>query len=341
MSLSFDDVSHSYGATRALNGVDLTVGRGEIVCLFGASGCGKTTLLRVAAGLERLQKGTVSIDGATIGDVPAERRPVGLVFQDYALFPHRTVAQNVAFGLTEKSAPERKKIVNRELTAFDASEFSEKFPHELSGGQQQRAALARAFAREPKVMLLDEPFASLDVALRRRLRLRLRADLKARDCATLLVTHDPVDALAMGDRIAIMRAGSVIEVAAPAYLYDTPQTLEGATMFPDVETIDGECRNGVFHCVFGAFPTDCANDGPAAAAFRRGALSLAPAGDGAAIVVDRQFAGPDWRMLVAARADPRTTLLVVDAAPIEAGATVAVQAARAGVHIFPKTRPGG
>jgi len=217
MSLGLKDISHRFGETRALNAASLTVAPGELVCLFGPSGCGKTTLLRIAAGLEPLQDGTVELDGALLAkpgrETQPEKRPVGLVFQDYVLFPHLTVEKNIAFGL----AGERhsKLRVTDQLHAFGIAGLARRYPHELSGGQQQRVALARAMARKPKALLLDEPFASIDVALRRRLRGELRRTLKEQNAAVLLVTHDPEEALALGDRIALMRAGEIIEAASP------------------------------------------------------------------------------------------------------------------------------
>ena len=224
--LILEGVSHAYGGVRVVDGVSLAVGRGEIVCLLGPSGCGKSTVLRIAAGLESLQAGTVSIGGRIMADartaVPPEKRGVGLVFQDFALFPHLSVLDNVAFGVAARS-PERRYAAAREaLGKVALSELGHAFPHTLSGGEQQRVALARAMAPRPGVMLLDEPFSDLDVRLRDSVRDRTLAVLKAAGTPTLLVTHDPEEAMRMADTIAVMRAGRIIQTGTPAQVYAQP-----------------------------------------------------------------------------------------------------------------------
>lgn len=296
MSLSLKDISHRFGGTRALVGASLAVAPGELVCLFGPSGCGKTTLLRIAAGLEPLQNGTVELDGALLAqtgrETPPEKRPIGLVFQDYVLFPHLTVEKNIAFGLAGE--PKAKMRVTEQLHAFGIADLARRYPHELSGGQQQRVALARAMARQPKALLLDEPFASIDVALRRRLRGELRRTLKEQNAAVLLVTHDPEEALALGDRIALMRAGEIIETASPEDLFSRPQTPEGARIFPGSQAISGAVKAGVFHAVFGTCPAEHLPDGPALAVLRADAVTAQPDDAGSFRVVDARFVGPHW-----------------------------------------------
>ena len=211
--LSIEGVSHAYGAVQALNTIDLHVAPGEVVCLLGPSGCGKSTLLRLAAGLEPLQQGQVKLAGQVVADargsLPPERRRVGMVFQDFALFPHLTVSQNIAFGLTDLSTADQQDRARQWGERIGMAEFLDAFPHTLSGGQQQRVALARALAPGPRLVLMDEPFSGLDVTLRDRLRDTTLALLKETGVATVLVTHDPDEAMRMADRIGVRRSGQV------------------------------------------------------------------------------------------------------------------------------------
>lgn len=299
MSLVLDNVRRKFGATAAVDGASLEARAGEIVSLFGPSGCGKTTLLRVAAGLERIEAGRVELGGLLLSGgaefVPPERRPIGFVFQDYVLFPHMDAAQNVAFGLGDVPGPERRRRADAELAAAGLEGLGARFPHELSGGQQQRVALARALARRPKAMLLDEPFASIDAVLRARLRDDVRRILKSSGAATILVTHDPDEALALGDRIAIMRAGKIIEIARAQDLFERPTTPEGAAIFPGAQRLEGVARAGVVETSFGPVPAERVADGKAVVILLPGALRISP--DGArARVVESRFRGPDWRV---------------------------------------------
>ncbi|WP_411816305.1 ABC transporter ATP-binding protein [Hyphococcus sp. DH-69] len=300
MSLILRDISHRFGDVRAVRGASLEIRPGEIVCLFGHSGCGKTTLLRIAGGLEPLQSGSVELDGTEIAkpgnEIPPEKRPIGLVFQDYVLFPHLTVAKNIAFGLAGET--DEKARVAEQLEHFNIKDLARRYPHELSGGQQQRVALARAMVRRPKALLLDEPFASIDVALRRRLRERLRRILKDQNAAVLLVTHDAEEALSLGDRVALMRAGEIIEVATPETLYQTPKTIEGAALFPGSQRISGNVKSGMFQSFLGPVPLNGAsrdlNDGPATAVVRPDTLVAIFDPAGKFHVADTRFAGPGW-----------------------------------------------
>ena len=323
MSLVLSDIRHHYGETQAVASASLEASPGEILCLFGPSGCGKTTLLRLAAGLERVQRGSVDLDGKALSTpdlhTPPEDRPIGFVFQDYVLFPHLTAAENVAFGLNGMVRKERRARVEEELTAVDLEGFGGRYPHELSGGQQQRLALARAFARRPRAMLLDEPFASIDAVRRRRLRDDIRRILKTHDAAAILVTHDPEEALALGDRVAIMKEGRIVETAAPKKLFEAPKTPEGAAIFPNAQTLRADRAGGRLHTAFGELAGAVEGaDGPVSVITRDGGVLCELDDNGPAIVTDCRFAGPDWRILLEGKNGE--TVRAQRDAPLETGA---------------------
>ncbi|MDP1739652.1 MAG: ABC transporter ATP-binding protein [Polaromonas sp.] len=222
-------VVHYAGRSRpAVNGVSLGLVAGEIGVLIGPSGCGKTTLLRAVAGLERVQGGSILLARETVSSdtvhIPAEQRRIGMVFQDYALFPHLDVAHNVAFGLAHLKHPERRQRVEEVLDLVGLGSVYKRYPHELSGGQQQRVALARALAPRPRLLLLDEPFSNLDVDLRERLAHEVRGILKQAGATALFVTHDQLEAFAIGDRIGVMHEGQLHQWADAYELYHRPAT---------------------------------------------------------------------------------------------------------------------
>ncbi len=255
-ALEIEAVSHRYGRNaRSVDQVSLTVEAGEIVCLFGPSGCGKTTLLRLVAGHERLQTGRIKIDGGVVADAGShsapERRPVGLVFQDYVLFPHMTVAENIGFGIRSQRRAERIAVIGGLLNRLGLGGFESRYPHELSGGQQQRVALARAIARKPKVLLLDEPLASVDLAIRRQLQEDIRAIVRDEGLAALFVTHDADEALVMGDRIALFDQGQIVDLNRPSDLFHTPRSSQAALLFPGTQAVEGRVKNGRFLSLFG------------------------------------------------------------------------------------------
>ena len=221
-------VHYAGGSHAAVDGVSFSLQAGEIGVLIGPSGCGKTTLLRAVAGLERAHSGTIRLAEELVSSprahVPAEARQIGMVFQDYALFPHLDVARNVAFGLTHLRAAQREQRVNEVLELVGMAHAHKRFPHELSGGQQQRVALARALAPGPRLLLLDEPFSNLDVDLRERLAHEVRAILKAAGATALFVTHDQLEAFAIGDRIGVMHEGHLHQWEDAYALYHRPAT---------------------------------------------------------------------------------------------------------------------
>jgi iron(III) transport system ATP-binding protein len=224
--LEIHNASHSYGTHRVVQGLSFSLAAGSIACLLGPSGCGKTTMLRCIAGFEHLDEGSVVLDGQVISSpavhVPTERRRIGMVFQDYALFPHLSVSENIAFGLKGSPVAQREQRVTELLALIGLPAEGRKYPHELSGGQQQRVALARALAPRPSLLLLDEPFSNLDVDLRERLASEVRGILRAEGTTAIMVTHDQHEAFAMADEVGIMHAGRIQQWDLPYNLYHRP-----------------------------------------------------------------------------------------------------------------------
>ncbi|MDF1750655.1 MAG: ABC transporter ATP-binding protein [Alphaproteobacteria bacterium] len=257
------DVCHSYGSTPSVQGLNLKVNSGEVVCLLGPSGCGKTTALRIAAGLEPVTDGQVLLDGVPVSKkgqmVPPENRNLGLVFQDYALFPHMTIAENIGFGLTDKANASAR--VEAVLKQVGMTDYARAYPHELSGGQQQRVALARALAPEPHGILMDEPFSGLDARLRESVRDRTLHILKESGAAVLMVTHDAEEAMHMADRIVVMRDGHVEQEGSPDTLYLSPRNGFVAGFFGDVNKIKVQVENGQAATPLGIFSAGTLNDG--------------------------------------------------------------------------------
>jgi putative spermidine/putrescine transport system ATP-binding protein len=226
-TLDVDNLTVRYGSAVAVDGVSLGIEPGEVVALLGPSGCGKTTLLRVIAGFVRQAGGRVLVDGTGIDHLPANQRNVGIVFQNYALFPHMTVVENVAYGLRARGqrGAEVGRRVDRMLDMVQLGAFRERLPRQLSGGQQQRVALARALAVEPSILLLDEPFAALDRNLRLDMQIEVKRLQRQLGLTTVLVTHDQDEAMSVADRIAVMNRGRVEQFDTPVAIYDRPQTL--------------------------------------------------------------------------------------------------------------------
>jgi iron(III) transport system ATP-binding protein len=282
-ALRLENVSHAFGEVLAVDDLSLAVVPGELVCLLGPSGCGKTTVLRIAAGLEALQQGRVLMGDTPVADdrvaVPPEARGVGLVFQDYALFPHLSVLDNVAFGLRGRPAQDRRERAMEVLAQVGMDRSAGVFPHTLSGGQQQRVALARALAPEPQVMLLDEPFSGLDSRLRNMIRDETLHLLKQSGAATLMVTHDPEEAMFMADRVALMRDGRIVQLGQPTDLYFAPSDAFVASFFGDINRLQGVVQDGRVATPFGEVAAPRLADGAAVEILiRPEALRLQPLG---------------------------------------------------------------
>ncbi|MDZ7924423.1 MAG: ABC transporter ATP-binding protein [Marinagarivorans sp.] len=281
--LSLQDLHHRFGEHSVLRGISLSMQVGEVLCLVGPSGCGKSTLLRLIAGLERVQQGNIAINGETIANASQHRRPeerdIGLVFQDFALFPHLSLLDNVTFGLHAAPRAERKTLALAMLTRIGLAERAADFPHQLSGGQQQRIALARALAPRPRLLLLDEPFSNLDVRLRHRMRLDTLHLLKTSGTASILVTHDPDDAMFMADRIALLRAGEIVQLGTPEDLYRRPNSPFAAEFFGDVNCLSGLVEHGGVQTAFGKIAApQLANGSKAQVLIRPEAIKLTATG---------------------------------------------------------------
>jgi iron(III) transport system ATP-binding protein len=295
--LAFDRVSLSYGNIPAVRDVSFILEPGEIVCLLGPSGCGKTTLLRIAAGVERPQSGRVLIDDIEVVGpsrfVPPEKRNVGLMFQDFALFPHLSIIDNVAFGLNSLSHGQARTEARLALKRVGLAAYEHDYPHRLSGGEQQRVALARAIVPRPQVMLMDEPFSGLDQRLRDQVRAETLALLKETRATAMLVTHDPVEALGLADRILLMRGGRLVQAGTPRELYEAPIDAEAARFFSDSNELTAVIRRGAAETPLGTFPAGRLPEGSAALVMIR-PQALSPAADGIGyegFVLSQRFLG--------------------------------------------------
>lgn len=254
--LEIRDITKSFGGQTVVDDVSLTVMPGQVTCLLGPSGCGKSTTLRIIAGVDTQNSGTIHVDGQLICDtvtrVPPEQRSIGLMFQDFALFPHLSVAENVAFGL-RGGVNANGARVGELLEKVGMSRHVNAYPHELSGGEQQRVALARALAPRPKIMLMDEPFSGLDDRLRDGIRDETLAVLKEEGAGVLLVTHEPHEAMLMADEIALMRGGQIVQRGAPYNIYNTPVDKQAASFFSDINVISGAVHGALTDTPFGQF----------------------------------------------------------------------------------------
>ena len=308
MSIQLKDISHRFGHHRVLSDISLDLEAGEILCIIGASGSGKSTLLRIIAGLEPLQQGALFFDGQLMAGPdhcpPPELRPVGLVFQDHALFPHLTVAENVGFGLDHLDSGTRSQEVAQQLASVGLSELAQRYPHTLSGGQQQRIALIRALATKPGIMLLDEPFASVDTPLRRQLREDARGRLRSSATTTIMVTHDPEEAMAMADKILVLSDGKPVQFGTPYELWRTPIHPFVAETIAGLQTLQGVINGDQIVTAFGDLPWRSLRNPPAKIDGQEVTLGLRSSdigvscGQGKYPIEDVRFNGKHWSGLI-------------------------------------------
>ncbi len=283
--LTFEQVERWYGETRALRGVSFDVEPGEIVCLLGPSGCGKTTLLRIASGIEKPSRGRVLINGQEMAGpnrfVPPEKRNVGLMFQDFALFPHLSILDNVAFGLDALPRPEAARQALGLLTRVGLGHYAAQFPHILSGGEQQRVALARALVPRPAVVLMDEPFSGLDVQLRDAMQEQTLELLRETRATSLIVTHNREEAMRLGDRVAVMRAGRLVQLGKAEELYRNPVDLFVARLFSEINEIAFAVTGNAIHTPLGRYSAPGLVEGEQAIlCIRQRSIDLVPVGRG-------------------------------------------------------------
>jgi iron(III) transport system ATP-binding protein len=284
-SLAFEGVERRYGEHFALRGITLAIEPGEVVCLLGPSGCGKTTLLRIASGIEKPTAGRVTIDGSEVAGpnrfVPPEKRNVGLVFQDFALFPHLSILDNVAFGLQALAREDARREAAAVLARVGLARYADAYPHILSGGEQQRVALARAIAPRPALMLMDEPFSGLDVQLRESLQEETLTLLEEARTTSLIVTHHPEEAMRLANRIAVLRAGRIEQVGRVSDLYGQPVSLFVARLFSEINEIPCRVEGGALRTPVGTFSVPDIGEGePAVLCIRQRAVRLVPPGEG-------------------------------------------------------------
>ncbi|WP_339929164.1 ABC transporter ATP-binding protein [uncultured Brevundimonas sp.] len=338
--VSVTGVRRAYGRKIAVDGADLTLSRGRILGLLGASGSGKSTLLRAISGLESIDAGSIVIDGQVVTTpdrrVPPEARRVGMVFQDFALFPHLTVAGNVGFGL--KGRRDRDVVVAALLTRLRLADRASAFPHTLSGGEQQRVALARALARDPAVILLDEPFSSLDSSLRAEVREDLVRALRDSGASAIVVTHDAEDAMIMADDLALMDAGRIIQTGTPHALYTRPTSVAAARLLGPLNLVEAGVRQGLATSVLGQAAT-ILPDGEAWIGVRPSDLRLADAGTGLQVRVESVGYAGKFR-IVRVSNGPQTLSVHVDYEAPAIGATVGLAVDTARLLVLPRTGGG-
>jgi iron(III) transport system ATP-binding protein len=346
--LEFCNVSKRFGKTPAVLDVTLELHPGEIACLLGPSGCGKTTLLRIAAGIEKPDGGQLLFDGQEMagpgGFVPPEKRNIGLMFQDFALFPHLSILDNVAFGLNYLAKSEARNIARHALERVGLAQYAASYPHHLSGGEQQRVALARAVVPRPQIMLMDEPFSGLDQRLRESVRAETLALLRETRASCLLVTHDPIEAMGLADRIFLMRQGRLVQAGTPEELYRKPADAAAARFFSDTNEVMGQANEAVIETPLGSFPRPAGFKGREALVMVR-PQGIARAGTDEGIeglVTETRFQGDDVLCTVMFKdiEEPFTALISSRTAPTK-GSTARFKIDSEHVFVFesPVTSP--
>ena len=340
--LTFEGVERRFRDSMALAGVSLDIAPGEVVCLLGPSGCGKTTLLRITSGIEKPSKGRVLINEFEVAGpnrfVPPEKRNVGLMFQDFALFPHLSIVDNVAFGLKALPREDARREALAALARVGLEQHAQAYPNTLSGGEQQRVALARAIVPRPAVMLMDEPFSGLDVQLRERLQEETLRILRETRATSLIVTHAPSEALRLGNRIAVMRGGKLVQVGKAEELYRSPADLFVARLFSEINEIPMRVTGGALRTPLGSFSVPGLADGDAAIlCIRRRAITLSRDGDGfPGRVLHWRFLGDLFALEIAAQGFDRPLVTLVREFELpEQGADVRISIDPGSVLVFP------
>jgi iron(III) transport system ATP-binding protein len=328
-------VAKSFGGPAAVRDVSLEIRHSELMAVLGPSGCGKTTLLRIIAGFEAPDSGSVMVGDELVAGpgrmVPPEKRRIGMVFQDYALFPHLSVEANIGFGLTSRPREQREALTRRTLELVGLQHKTASLPHQLSGGERQRVALARALAPEPEIVLLDEPFSSLDASLRAGLRREVELILREAEATALLVTHDQEEALSLADRLAVMRDGRIVQVGEPVEVYGHPASRWAAQFVGEVNVLSGVATGAGVETELGAFDLRSPAEGPVHVAVRPEQLELTAAHESNAEVVAREFRGHD--VLYRLRHEGgRTVIVQLPSLELyDVGARVFVRPARAAI----------
>jgi iron(III) transport system ATP-binding protein len=344
-ALTLEGVSHAYGDEQVLTDISLTVAAGEVICLLGQSGCGKSTLLRIVAGIERPQSGRLLLDAREVEGprhyVPPEKRGVGLMFQDYALFPHLDVIANVAYGVRGLPPTDTNASAMRALDRVGLAHLAKSYPHTLSGGEQQRVALARAVAPRPGVLLMDEPFSNLDRRLKDAVREETIAVIRETRATSIIVTHDPEDAMLIADRIVLMRKGRIAQIGPPDDMYLRPSDLFSARFFSDFNEFDTVVRNGVVATPFGPIAAALPDGARAVVCIRpRGVLLRAAGFCLPGRIVSRRFAGEVDILQVAVQGFERPlTVRAPEHKPLSRGDEVGVDFDRSEILVFPAAEP--
>ncbi len=339
--VQLQNVSKQFSANvpPAVNNVSLTLQQGDILGLLGPSGCGKTTLLRMIAGFENLLAGTIEIGGKIVCDrsisVPAEQRDIGIVFQDYALFPHLNVAENVAFGLKNASKQRIQKRIHEVLELVNLQGLEQRYPYELSGGQQQRVALARALAPQPQLMLLDEPLSNLDIQVRLRLREEIRDILKAAGTSAIFVTHDQEEALAISDLVGVMRQGHLEQIGTPEEIYTHPASRFVAEFVTQANFLPARRQGNIWETEVGNFelPVNPSND-TGEIMIRQEGLRLEPATDSAVFIHSRRFLGREYLYCLKTASGKEIHARTIADIPLPIGARVQLSVPNDTIQVF-------
>jgi iron(III) transport system ATP-binding protein len=294
--IRLEQVTKTYDAAPAVDGLSLSLAPHSIVVLLGSSGCGKTTTLRLIAGLERPDSGTIHIDGRVVAGggawVPPEKRRIGMVFQDYALFPHLTASANIAFALSGADGAARRARVGELLAQVGLTEKGERYPHQLSGGEQQRVALARALAAAPALVLLDEPFSNLDASLRKAMREEVLAILRAAGAAAVFVTHDQEEAMRLADHVVIMGGGRVLQTGTPDGVYRAPVSRVVADFLGEAAYLNGDALGDQAVCALGTVRLAAPAHGRVLLMLRPEMIALEADAAGSAVITDARYHGP-------------------------------------------------